>query len=102
MKINVTYTDNTSFTKKEIEKNLQFLLGENITIEVAPNGNDPKDHIYFGLEQIISEIQIVEYFDSEKRVYEEHMATMKEEILSIVANVIDDIIKRNEDKITCP
>jgi hypothetical protein len=101
MKVNVTYTDNSSFTGKEIKKNLQFLLGDNIDVEFSPNSDDPKAHVYFGLEQIINEIQIAEYFDSERGVYESRMAAMKEEILNIVASAIDDIIQRNEDKVEC-
>lgn len=102
MKVIVEYNDTTSFTAKEIKQNLQFLLGDNAEVTFHPTSNEPKAHIYYGLEAIINEIQIAEYFDSEKLTYEIRMEVMKEEILKIVSDTVDDIILRNEEKISCP
>jgi hypothetical protein len=54
MKVTITYHDNQSFTVEEVVKLATDNYGRTAQVEVMPESTMAYDHIYFGLQQLVT------------------------------------------------
>ena len=65
MKVTLTYHDNDSFTMEEVVKQAVHNYGKAVQIEIMPESTMAYDHIYFGLQQLITHEQLSLLFDKD-------------------------------------
>ena len=63
MKVTITYHDNQSFTVEEVVKLATDNYGKTAQVEVMPESTMAYDHIYFGLQQLITHEQLSLLFE---------------------------------------
>ena len=98
MKVTITYHDNQSFTIEEVVKQAVHNYGKTVKIEVMPESTMAYDHIYFGLQQLITHEQLSLLFEKDAR-YQQDIKKLREEVLYKVTEVIDQAIIDNESKV---
>ncbi len=91
MKVTITYHDNESFTIEEVVKQAVHNYGRTAQVEVMPESTLAYDHIYFGLQQLITHEQLSILFEENKK--------LREEVLYKVTEIIDQVIIDNESKV---
>lgn len=98
MKVIIEYTDNTSLTVEEIVKQAEINYGKFIKIDISPESTMAYDHIYFGLQQLITYRQLNLLYD--KTVdYPSAVKSLKQEVLDKTTEILDQVIIDNESKI---
>jgi len=98
MKVTITYHDNDSFTIEEVVKQATHNYGKSATVEVMPESTLAYDHIYFGLQQLITHEQLSLLFEKDIS-YQQDIRRLREEILYKVTEIIDQVIIDNESKV---
>jgi hypothetical protein len=97
MQVTVEYNDSASLTTEEIVKRAQQNYGKHVAVKVMPDSFKPHDLIYHGLSQMITHEQMGIFYDSDS--YQTDLATLRAEVLSKVAELIDQVIIDNEGKV---
>jgi hypothetical protein len=98
MKVTITYHDNESFTIEEVVKQAVHNYGRTAQVEVMPESTLAYDHIYFGLQQLITHEQLSILFE-ENNKYQQDIRKLREEVLYKVTEIIDQVIIDNESKV---
>jgi hypothetical protein len=98
MKVTITYHDNDSFTMEEVVKQAVHNYGRAAQIDVMPDSTMAYDHIYFGLQQLISHEQLSLLFDRDS-AYQQDIKKLREQVLYNVTEIIDQVIIDNEAKV---
>jgi hypothetical protein len=98
MKVTITYHDNESFTVEEVVKQAVHNYGKAVNVEIMPESTMAYDHIYFGLQQLITHEQLSILFE-QGGTYQQDIKKLREEILYKITEIIDQVIIDNESKV---
>lgn len=98
MKVTITYHDSESFTVEEVVKQAVHNYGKQAQIEVMPDSTIAYDHIYFGLQQLITHEQLSLIYDKGGN-YHGELEKLRSEIVYKVTEIIDQVIVDNESKV---
>jgi hypothetical protein len=98
MKVTITYHDSESFTVEEVVKQAIHNYGKQAHIEVMPDSTIAYDHIYFGLQQLITHEQLSLLYDKSSN-YHGDLEKLRGEVLYKVTEIIDQVIVDNESKV---
>jgi hypothetical protein len=98
MKVSITYHDTESFTVEEVVKQAIHNYGKSAHIEVMPDSTIAYDHIYFGLQQLITHEQLSLLYDRGSN-YHTDLEKLRNEIIYKVTEIIDQVIVDNESKV---
>lgn len=99
MKVTITYHDNESFTVEEVVKQAVHNYGRLAQVEVMPESTMAYDHIYFGLQQLVTHEQLSMLFDKGSS-YQQDIKRLRDEIIYKVTEIIDQVIVDNESKVS--
>ena len=99
MKVTITYHDNESFTVEEVVKQAVDNYGRMAQVEITPESTMAYDHIYFGLQQLITHEQLSMLFDKGAS-YQHDIKKLREQVLYKVTEIIDQVIIDNESKVS--
>lgn len=98
MKVSITYHDNDSFTVEEVVRQAVHNYGKAAHVEVMPESTMAYDHIYFGLQQLITHEQLSLLYDKDT-AYQQDIKKLREQVLYKVTEIIDQVIIDNESKV---
>jgi len=98
MKVQITYHDNESYTMEEVVKQAVHNYGKAVQVEITPESSLAYDHIYFGLQQLITHEQLSLLFDKDT-AYQQDLKKLRESVLYKVTEIIDQVIIDNESKV---
>lgn len=98
MKVQITYYDNDSFTVEEVVKQAVFNYGKASQVEVMPESTMPYDHIYFGLQQLITHEQLSMLFDK-GATYQKDIKKLRDQVLYKITEIVDQVIIDNESRV---
>ncbi len=98
MKVTISYHDNDSFTVEEVVKQAMHNYGRSVAVEVMPESTMAYDHIYFGLQQLITHEQLSLLFEKDA-AYQQDIKKLREQVLYKVTEIIDQVIIDNESKV---
>lgn len=98
MKVTITYHDNESFTMEEVVKQAVHNYGKAAQVEVTPESTMAYDHIYFGLQQLITHEQLSLLYDS-GATYQQDLKKLREHIVYKVTEIVDQVLIDNESKV---
>lgn len=98
MKVTITYHDNDSFTVEEVVRQAVHNYGKTAAVEVMPESTMAYDHIYFGLQQLITHEQLSILYDKSS-AYQQDLKKLREQVLYKVTEIIDQVIIDNESKV---
>lgn len=99
MKVTITYHDNDSFTVEEVVKQAVHNYGRLAQVEVMPESTMAYDHIYFGLQQLVTHEQLSMLFDKGSS-YQQDIKRLRDEIIYKVTEIIDQVIVDNESRVS--
>lgn len=98
MKVTITYHDTESFTVEEVVKQAIHNYGRQAQVEVMPESTMAYDHIYFGLQQLVTHEQLSILFDRGTS-YQTDIKKLRDRIIYKVTEIIDQVIVDNESKV---
>jgi len=98
MKVTITYHDNESFTVEEVVKQAVHNYGKAVQVDITPESTMAYDHIYFGLQQLITHEQLSLLFDKGS-AYQQDIKKLRAQVLYKVTEIIDQVIIDNESKV---
>jgi hypothetical protein len=98
MKVTITYHDNESFTMEEVVKQATHNYGKAAQVEITPESTMAYDHIYFGLQQLITHEQLSLLYDSGV-TYQQDLKKLREQVMYKVTEIVDQVIIDNEAKV---
>ena len=99
MKVQITYHDNQSFTVEEVVKQAIDNYGRMAQVEIMPESTMAYDHIYFGLQQLVTHEQLSMLFDKGAS-YQQDIKKLREQVLYKVTEIIDQVIIDNESRVS--
>lgn len=100
MKVTITYHDSESFTVEEVVRQAVHNYGKQVQVEVMPESTIAYDHIYFGLQQLLTHRQLSLLFEHELgEGYQKELKKLRSEVLYKVTEIIDQVIIDNEAKV---
>jgi hypothetical protein len=98
MKVTITYHDSDAFTVEEVVKQAVHNYGRSAQIEVMPDSTMAYDHIYFGLQQLITHEQLSLLFEKDSN-YQQDIKKLRDKVLYKVTEIVDQVIIDNESKV---
>lgn len=98
MKVTIKYHDNESLTVEEVVRQAEHNYGKSVTVEITPESTMAYDHIYFGLQQLITHQQLSLIYDSGGS-YQQDIKKLRSEVLYKIQEIIDQVIIDNEAKV---
>lgn len=98
MRVTITYHDNESFTIEEVVKQAMHNYGKAAQVEITPESTMAYDHIYFGLQQLITHEQLSLLYDSGV-TYQQDLKKLREQVMYKVTEIVDQVIIDNEAKV---
>lgn len=100
MKVILKYYDSSSLSEEEVVSRAKESLGvQPSSIEIYPDSNDPLDHIYFGIQQLVTYRQLDMLFQAGP-LYGDKLSALKAEIMSHLEDELDRVISDNEHKVS--
>jgi hypothetical protein len=98
MKVTITYHDNESFTMEEVVKQAVHNYGKAAQVEITPESTMAYDHIYFGLQQLITHEQLSLLYDRGS-AYQQDIKKLRDAVMYKVTEIVDQVIIDNESKV---
>jgi len=98
MKVTITYHDSESFTVEEVVKQAVHNYGRLAQVEVMPDSTMAYDHIYFGLQQLITHEQLSLLFDKGSS-YQQDIKRLRDQIIYKITEIVDQVFIDNESKV---
>jgi hypothetical protein len=98
MKVTITYHDNESFTMEEVVKQAVHNYGKAAQVEITPESTMAYDHIYFGLQQLITHEQLSLLYDRGS-AYQQDIKKLRDEVMYKITEIVDQVIIDNESKV---
>lgn len=99
MKVQLTFYDNESLSVEEVVRQATTNYGKNVKVEVSPESSMAYDHIYFGLQQLITHEQLSAFF-SKDGDYSMQVQKLRHAVLGKVEEIVDQVIIDNESRVT--
>lgn len=98
MKVTIKYHDNEALTVEEIVRQAEHNYGKNIQVEITPESTMAYDHIYFGVQQLITHEQLSLFYNSGD-AYQHDLQKLRSDVLYKVQEIIDQVIIDNESRV---
>jgi hypothetical protein len=98
MKVTITYHDTESFTVEEVVKQAVHNYGKNAEVQVMPDSTIAYDHIYFGLQQLLTHQQLSLLYEKTSN-YHQDLEKLRAEVIYKVTEIVDQLIVDNESKV---
>lgn len=98
MKVTITYHDNDSLTVEEVVSQATSHYGRAAKVEIMPESTMAYDHVYFGLQQLITHRQLSLLYDRGSN-YQQDIKSLRQEILYNIYEIVDQVIIDNEAKV---
>lgn len=98
MKVTITYYDNEAFTVEEVVKQAVHHYGKLAHVDVMPESTMAYDHIYFGLQQLLTHEQLSLWYDS-GALYSQDLKKLKDQIIYKVQELLNQVVIDNETKL---
>jgi len=98
MKVTITYHDSESFTVEEVVKQAVHNYGRLAQVKVMPDSTMAYDHIYFGLQQLITHEQLSMLFDKGSS-YQQDIKRLRDQVIYKVTEIVDQVFIDNESKV---
>lgn len=98
MKVVITYHDQESFTVEEVVRQATHNYGSLAQVSVYPESTMAYDHVYFGVQQLITHEQLSSLFDSGCD-YQSDIAKLREKVLYKITEIVDQVIIDNESRV---
>lgn len=98
MKVTITYHDNESFTMEEVVKQAVHNYGKAAQVEITPESTMAYDHIYFGLQQLITHEQLSLLYDRGS-AYQQDIKKLRDQVMYKITEIVDQVIIDNESKV---
>lgn len=73
--------------------------GEHVQVEVTPTSSDPKDIIYFAIQQLVTYEQLSALFDA-PHLYENELVVLRARIRELFDLELESVIKDNEKRVS--
>ena len=83
---------------EEVVKQAVHNYGKTAQIEIMPESTMAYDHIYFGLQQLITHEQLSLLYDKDT-AYQQDIRKLRESVLYKITEIIDQVIIDNESKV---
>lgn len=99
MKVKITYHDTDALTVEEVVAQATHNYGKMAQIEVMPESTMAYDHIYFGLQQLVTHEQLSLLFDNSAS-YQQDIKRLREQVLYKVTEILDQLLVDNEDRVS--
>lgn len=99
MKVTITYHDNEAFTVEEVVRQATLNYGKQAQVDIMPESTMAYDHIYFGLQQLVTHEQLSLLFDRGSS-YQKDIQKLRDHVLYKVTEILDQVIIDNESKAT--
>ena len=99
MKVIITYYDSDSLTKEEVVQQAKNNYGEHTHVEILPTSSDPKDLIYFAIQQLATYEQLSALFDA-PHLYKSKVAELQAKIQAICNTECYSVLEDNEKRVT--
>ncbi len=100
MKVILKYYEDAALSEEEVIARAKDSLGVSpSSIEIYPNSNDPLDHIYFGIQKLITYKQLDLLFETGP-LYGDAVSKLKAETLLVLEQELDRVISDNETKVS--
>jgi len=97
MKVKIEYHDHDSLTVEEIVKYAEANYGKAARIEITPESGLAYDHIYFGLQQLITHEQLSLIYDTNS--YQQDIKQLRSDVLYKITEILDQVIIDNEARV---
>jgi hypothetical protein len=98
MKVTITYHDNDSLTVEEVVSQATTNYGRAAKVDIMPESTMAYDHIYFGLQQLVTHRQLSLLYDRGSN-YQQDIQKLRQEILYNIYEIVDQVIIDNEAKV---
>jgi hypothetical protein len=99
MLVKATFKNEDAFTADEIKESFKSFFGNPADVEVYPDSQNPKDYIYYGIQQLITPAQLDLLLDEEPHLYREKVTELKRGVLANLERIINNVIVDNEVKL---
>lgn len=99
MLVTIEYTDREALIGSEAEHNAKHLFGEHAKVTVRPDSNEPKDIIYFGIQQLITNEQLALLYDRAAS-YNKDISQFRNQVIATLTDLLDQVIIDNESRVT--
>jgi hypothetical protein len=83
---------------EEVVKQAMHNYGKAAQVEISPESTMAYDHIYFGLQQLITHEQLSLLYDSGV-TYQQDLKKLREQVMYKVTEIVDQVIIDNEAKV---
>jgi hypothetical protein len=83
---------------EEVVKQAIHNYGKAAQVEITPESTMAYDHIYFGLQQLITHEQLSLLYDSGV-TYQQDLKKLREQVMYKVTEIVDQVIIDNEAKV---
>lgn len=99
MRVAIEYTDTESLTVEEVVAYAHHNYGKNIKITLSPETSIAYDHIYFGVQQLITHRQVSLIHDKGAD-YQTDLKKLRSDVLYKIEEIITQVIIDNEGKVS--
>jgi hypothetical protein len=99
MKVQLTFYDNESLSVEEVVRQATTNYGKNVKVDVGPESTMAYDHIYFGLQQLLTHEQLSAFF-SKDGDYSAQVQKLRVGVQAKVQEIVDQVIIDNESRVT--
>lgn len=98
MRVRLEFIDNDSLTVEEVVSQARSNYGDGVKIELAPETSIAYDHIYFGLQQLVTHKQLSMLYEKNGN-YQSGIGRLRSDIVYKVSEILDQVIIDNESKV---
>jgi hypothetical protein len=99
LKVTITYHDNEAFTVEEVVRQATLNYGKHAQVDIMPESTMAYDHVYFGIQQLVTHEQLSLLFDRGSN-YQKEIQRLRDHVLYKVTEILDQVIIDNESKAT--
>lgn len=99
MKVQITFYDDESLSVEEAVRQAIDNYGPKAKVEVNPDSSMAYDHIYFGVQQLMTHEQLSLLFSKEGD-YHAQLEKLRDRVLEKIKEILDQVIIDNESKVT--
>lgn len=99
MRATIEFFDDTSLTAEEVIKTAKRNYGQNAKVTISPVSPMPHDILYFALQQMITNEQLIIFYDN-KENYQVAIKALRSDIMFKVGEILDTLIIDNEAKVS--
>jgi hypothetical protein len=83
---------------EEVVKQATHNYGKAAQVDITPESTMAYDHIYFGLQQLITHEQLSLLYDSGAS-YQQDIKKLRNEVMYKITEIVDQVIIDNESKV---